>query len=156
MRSSRGSDVQNKPEKRAIEVGLQRVVMTSHPDVHVQVNGYLYLPIPKLNIQIKKLAAPGLNPQPFSNNRLVMKLQSVKSQPILRQVSNPPWRKWLARWAENRERQKTWVWVPLKVCIFHGISYPPKHNWLCYQGWPMAYAKRYCDRRASFYMKLMK
>ena len=44
MRSSWSSDVQNKPEKRAIEVGLQRVVMTSHSDVHVQVNVYLNLP----------------------------------------------------------------------------------------------------------------
>ena len=45
MRSSRSSDVHNKPEKRAFEAGLQRVVMTSHSDVHVQVNVYLNLPI---------------------------------------------------------------------------------------------------------------
>ena len=44
MRSGRSSDGQNKPEKRAIEVGLQRVFMTSHSDVHVQVNVYLNLP----------------------------------------------------------------------------------------------------------------
>ena len=30
---------------KSIEVGLQRVVMTSHSDVHVQVNVYLNLPI---------------------------------------------------------------------------------------------------------------
>ena len=45
MTSCVEAEVQNEPEKRAIEVGLQRVVMTSHSDVHVQVNVYLNLPI---------------------------------------------------------------------------------------------------------------
>ena len=44
MRSIRSSDVQDKPENRAFEVGLKRVAMASHSDNHVQVNAYLNLP----------------------------------------------------------------------------------------------------------------
>ena len=43
MRSNCSSDVENKPENRAFEVGLKRVAMTSHSDVYVQVNVYLNL-----------------------------------------------------------------------------------------------------------------
>ena len=44
MRSTCSSDVQNKLENRAFEVGLKRVAMTSHSEVQVQVNVYLNLP----------------------------------------------------------------------------------------------------------------
>ena len=41
--------VANKPENSGFEVDLYRVAMTSHSDVHVQVNVYLNLPIKPRN-----------------------------------------------------------------------------------------------------------
>ena len=51
MRSIRSSDVQNNPENRAFEVGLKRVAVTSHSDVHVHVNAYLNLPSEIISIR---------------------------------------------------------------------------------------------------------
>ena len=56
-------------------------------------------------------------------------VQSVKSQPIFLQAPNPPWRKWIARWAENSETEVVGSSPPRGNAFFmEKISYPPKHN----------------------------